>query len=127
MPPRLAFYMLDTTSVAPNISRTPWDEMCSIFLCFIHTVLDEHPSPYMLPLEQLASRMTLLLQRSENYCSRRLRPQYKENPVIVSRIQQALTILFPKNSWIIPSDDHARSMEWWNKMRNILDLLASES
>ena len=130
MPPRLAFYMLKPSSVAPNVSRTPWDEMCSVFLCFICTVLDERRSPDVPPLDreatfgQLTSRMTLLLEDIEDYCARNLRPSYKENSVIVSRIQQAIAILFPNKKWITPPPD-AGSMEWWNKMRNVLDLLAS--
>jgi hypothetical protein len=130
MPPRLAFYMLKTSSVAPNISRTPWDEMCSIFLCFISTVLDERRSPDAPPLNreatlgQLTSRMTLLLEDIEDYCARNLRPLYKENSVIVSHIQQAIAILFPNKTWITPPPD-AGSMEWWKKMHNILDFLAS--
>ena len=130
MPPRLAFYMLKTSSVAPNISRTPWDEMCSIFLCFISTVLDERRGPDApalyrdATLGQLASRMSQLLEDTEDYCARNLRPLYKENSVIVSHIQQAIAILFPNKSWITPPPD-AGSMEWWNKMHNILDLLAS--
>ena len=127
MPPRLAFYMLMPSSMAPNVSRTPWDEMCSIFLCFISTVLDERHSPDAPPtsrLGQLAIRMTLLLEDIEHHCARNLRPLYKANSVIVSHIQQAIAILFPNKSWITPPPD-AGSMEWWNKMHNILDLLAS--
>jgi len=104
--------------------------MCSIFLCFISTVLDERRSPDAPPLNreatlgQLTSRMTLLLEDIEDYCTRNLRPLYKENLVIVSHIQQAIAILFPNKSWITPPPD-AASMEWWNKMHNILDFLAS--
>jgi len=130
MLPRLAFYKLKTSSVAPNISRTPWDEMCSIFLCFISMVLDEGHSPNAPPLNreatlgQLTSRMTLLLEDIEDYCACNLQPLYKENLVIVSHIQQAITILFPNKSWITPPLD-AGSMEWWKKMHNILNFLAS--
>ena len=129
MPPHLAFYMLRPSIVAPIVSRTPWDEMCSIFLCFISTVLDERRSPDAPPLNrevtlgQLTSRMTLLLEDVEDYCARNLRPLYQENSVLVSHIQQAIAILFPNKSWITPPPD-AGSMEWWNKMHNILDLLA---
>jgi hypothetical protein len=130
MPPHLAFHMLKSSSVPPNVSRTPWDEMCSIFLCFISTVLDERRGPDApalyrdATLGQLASRMSQLLEDTEHYCARNLRPLYKENSVLVSHIQQAIGILFPNNSWITPPPD-AGSMEWWNKMHNILDLLAS--
>ena len=130
MPPRLAFHMLKISSVAPNVSRTPWDEMCSIFLCFIYAVLDERRSPDAPPLNreltfgQLNSRMNQLLEDIEDYCARNLRPLYKENSVIVSHIQQAIAILFPNKRWITPPPD-AGSMEWWNKMHDILDLLAS--
>ena len=130
MPPRLAFYMLKTSSVAPNVSRTPWDEMCSIFLCFICAVLVERRNPDGPPLDreakfgQLTLRMTLLLEDTEDYCAHNLRPLYKENSAIVSCIQRAIAVLFPNKSWITPPPD-AGSMEWWNKMRNILDLLVS--
>jgi hypothetical protein len=128
MPPRLAFYMLN--HLASNLSRTPWDEMCSIFLCFIYTVLDERRNPDAPSLDrettlgQLALRMAQLLGCTEAYCALHLRPLYKENPVIVSRVQQALAILFPNKEWMTPPPD-AKSMEWWDRMRNTLDLLAS--
>ena len=130
MPPRLAFYTLKTRTIAPNISRTPWDEMCSIFLCFIHTVLDERRSPDAPPLDreatlgQLTLRMTVLLEDIEDYCAQNLRSPYKESPVIVSRIQQAIAILFPNKKWMTPPPDSG-SMEWWNRMHNILDMLVS--
>jgi hypothetical protein len=129
MPPRLAYYMLKKR-VVPNISRTPWDEMCSIFLCFIYAVLDErrHPDEPPLNLEatldKLNSRMTQLLDDTEDYCACNLRPLYCQNSVLVSRIQQAIAVLFSHGSWMKPPSD-ARSMEWWNKMRHVLNILSS--
>ena len=93
MPPRLAWHMLNISMVAPNISRTPWDEMCSVFLCFMHTILDERRDPDAPPLDrettlaQLTLRMTRLLHNTEEYCALHLLPLYKENSVLVSRIQ----------------------------------------
>ena len=92
--------------------------------------MDERRSPDAPPvnreatLGRLTLRMTLLLEDIEDYCARNLRPLYKGNSVIVLHIQQAIAILFPNKSWITPPPD-AGSMEWWNKMPNILDLLAS--
>ena len=129
MPPRLALHMLRSSGVALNTSRTPWDEMCSVFLCFIHTILDDHRDPNAPPLDrettlgQLASRMTQLLGFTEDYCTIHLRPLYKENSVLGSRIQQAIAVLFPNDVWHKPPPD-AGSLEWWSKMRNILDSLA---
>jgi hypothetical protein len=103
--------------------------MCSVFLCFIHTLLDERRDPDALPLDrettlgQLISRITQLLYFTEDYCADHLRPLYKENSVLVSRIQQAITVLFPNNVWHKPPPD-AGSLEWWSKMCNILDSFA---
>src|ERR1700685_3091504 len=53
MPPRLAYYMLSNIRNPPQtISRTPWDEMCSVFLCFIHAILDERRDPDALPFDR---------------------------------------------------------------------------
>jgi hypothetical protein len=83
MPPRLAFYMLYTSS--KPLSRTPWDEMCSVFLCFTHIILDERRDPNAPPLDRqttlgyLSLRMTQLIGDLEIYCEHHLRPQYKAN------------------------------------------------
>jgi hypothetical protein len=127
MPPRLARYMLYNISSEPRtISRTPWDEMCSVFLCFIHVILDERRDPDAPPLvrqttlEHLSFRMTELIGGLEMYCELHLRPLYKANSPLVSRIQQAIVVLFPNGVWLTPPPD-AESLEWWSKMHDILD------
>jgi hypothetical protein len=106
MPPRLAYYMLSNPSnEPPTTSRTPWDEMCSVFLCFIHVILDERRDPDAPPLDRpttcsnLISRMFQLVQDLERFCARHLRPLYKANPALVSRLQQAIVVLFPDRDW----------------------------
>jgi len=127
MPPRLAFYMLTNISnEPPTTSRTPWDEMCSVFLCFIHIILDERRGPDAPPLDRqailgnLLIRMTRLTGDLERYCKLYLRPLYKANSALVSCIQQAIVVLFPNGVWLMPPPD-AGSLEWWSKMHDILD------
>ena len=127
MPPRLAFHMLyNINNKPPTISRTPWDEMCSVFLCFIHAILDERRDPDALPFDRqttlayLNLRMDQLVEEFEGFCALHLRPLYEANSALVSRIQQAITVLFPNEVWRKPPPD-AESLEWWSKMRDILD------
>ena len=125
MPPRLAFYMLTNTSnEPPTTSRTPWDEMCSVFLCFIHIILNERRDPDGPPLDRQATladlslRMTRLTGDLERYCKLHLQPLYKANSALVSRIQQAIAVLFRTELMPPPG---AGSLEWWSKMHDILD------
>ena len=127
MPPRLAFYMLARTDdEVHSMSRTPWDEMCSIFLCLIYAILDERRDPDAPPPDRQTSggnltfRMTQLLYCLNQYCTPRLRPLYQKNPALISSIQNALDVLFPNQVWAEPPPD-AGSLEWWKKMRDILD------
>jgi hypothetical protein len=127
MPPRLAYYMLSNIrNRPPTISRTPWDEMCSVFLCFIHVILDERRDPdaplfdRQMALAYLTLRMTQLTGEFEGFCKLHLRPLYEANSALVSRMQQAITVLFPNEVWRKPPRD-AESLEWWSKMRDILD------
>ena len=127
MPPRLAYYMLSNVrDRPPTISRTPWDEMCSVFLCFIHVILDERrnlDAPAFdreTTLAYLTLRMHQLVRNFERFCALRLRPLYEGNSALVSRIQQAITVLFPNEGWDKPPPD-AESLEWWSTMRDILD------
>jgi hypothetical protein len=116
--------------VASNISRTPWDEMCSIFLCFIYAVLDERrhlsapPLDLQSTIDQLTSRMTQLLDDTEAYCTQYFRPPYSEIAGLIPRIQQAIAVLFSHNKWMQSHPD-AGSMEWWGKMRHVLNILMS--
>ena len=127
MPPRLAYYMLyNISSNRRTISRTPWDEMCSVFLCFIYIISDERRDPDGPPLdrqttlEHLSFRMTQLTADLETFCELYLRPLYKANSALVSRIQQAIVVLFPNGVWLSTPPD-AESLEWWRKMHDILD------
>jgi hypothetical protein len=127
MPPRLAYHMLfNISNEPPTISRTPWDEMCSVFLCFIYIVLDERRDPDAPPLDRqttlghLSLRMTQLIGDLKRFCELYLRPLYKANSALVSRIQQAIVVLFPNGVWLTPPPD-AESLEWWSKMHDILD------
>jgi hypothetical protein len=126
MPPRLAYYMLDIYSRPPTISRTPWDEMCSVFLCFIHVILDEHRDPDAPPFDRettlgyLTIRMNRLVEAFEGFYAHHLRSLYEADSALLSRIKQAITILFPNEVWRKPPPD-AESLEWWSKMRDILD------
>lgn len=126
MPPRLAYCMLNKR-VASNISRTPWDEMCSVFLCFIYAVLDERRHPTLdleSTIDRLASRMIQLLDDTEAYCTQYFRPPYSEIAGLISRIQQAFAVLFSHNNWMQLHPD-AGSMGWWDKMRHVLNILMS--
>jgi hypothetical protein len=127
MPPRLAYYMLSNIrNRPPTISRTPWDEMCSVFLCFIHVILDERRNPDAptfdreTTLAYLTLRIHQLVWDFERICALRLRPLYKANSALVSRIQQAIAVLFPNRDWSRPPPD-AESLKWWSTMRHILD------
>jgi hypothetical protein len=100
--------------------------MCSVFLCFIHIILDERRDPDAPPLDRettlahLSLRMTRLTGDLERFYEPHLRPLYKANSALVSRIQQAIVVLFPNEAWLRPPPD-AESLEWWSKMRGILD------
>jgi hypothetical protein len=100
--------------------------MCSVFLCFIHIILDERRDPDAPPLDcqttlaYLSLRMTRLMGDLERFCEVHIRPPYKANSALVSRIRQAIVVLFPNNGWLTPPPD-AESLEWWSKMHDILD------
>jgi hypothetical protein len=100
--------------------------MCSVFLCFIHIILDERRDPDGPPLDRqttlayLSLRMTRLMGDLESFCEAHLRPPNKTNSALVSRIRQAIVVLFPNNGWLTPPPD-AESLEWWSKMHDILD------
>jgi hypothetical protein len=127
MPPRLAYYTLfHIPDQPPTISRTPWDEMCSVFLCFIHVVLNECCDPdaphfdRQTTLGYLTLRMNRLEWGLKESCALHLRPLYEANSALVSRIQQAISVLFPNGVWLEPPSD-AESLEWWSKMRDLLN------
>ena len=100
--------------------------MCSVFLCFIHVILDERRDPDAPPLDRqttlgyLSLRMTQLIGDLEKFCEHHLRPQYKANSALVSRIQQTIVVLFPNGVWLTPPPD-VESLEWWSKMHDILN------
>jgi hypothetical protein len=71
-------------------------------------------------LAYLTLRIHQLVWDFERICALRLRPLYKANSALVSRIQQAITVLFPNEVWRKPPPD-AESLEWWSKMRDNLD------
>jgi hypothetical protein len=88
--------------------------------------LDERRDPDALPFDRqttlayLNLRMDQLVEEFEGFCALHLRPLYEANSALVSRIQQAITVLFPNEVWHKPPPD-ADSLEWWSKMRDILD------
>jgi len=100
--------------------------MCSVFLSFIHIILDERRDPNAPPLDSqttlgdLSLRMTHLTKNLKNYCELHLRPLYKANSALVLHMQQAIVVLFPNGDWFTPPPD-AESLEWWSKMHGILD------
>jgi len=100
--------------------------MCSVFLCFIHIILDERRDPDAPPLDrqttlgQLSFRMNQLIKDLETFCELHLRPLYKANSALVSHIQQAIVVLFPNGDWLRPPPD-VESLEWWRKMHDILN------
>jgi hypothetical protein len=117
MPPRLAYYVLSNIpNQSQTISRTPWDEMCSVFLCFIHAILDECHDPDEPPFDRQATlayfnlRMDQLVQEFEGFCALHRWPLYERNPALVSCIQQAITMLFLNEVWHKPPPD-AESLE----------------
>jgi hypothetical protein len=71
-------------------------------------------------LAYLNLRIIQLVEEFEGFYTLHLRPQYEANSALVSRIQQAITVLFPNEVWRKPPPD-AESLEWWSKMRDILD------
>jgi hypothetical protein len=88
--------------------------------------LDEHCDPDAPPLDcqttlgHLSLRMTHLIKDLEIYCELHLRPLYQANSALVSRMQQAIIVLFLNGDWFTPPPD-AESLEWWSKMHDILD------
>ena len=65
-------------------------------------------------------RMVQLTELFEKICEQCLRAKYKANPTLVLQIRQAIAVLFPNGVWLRPPSD-AESLEWWSKMREILD------
>ena len=122
MPPRLAYHKLKPEPM-PEVSlhRTLWDEVCSIYLCFISPLLAQdgiqaHTSTEL--LAKLLDRMTML----EKGDTLMLLPQYRSNPTVVAAFESATLILFPdpRRGWKSLPDD-AGSELWWDRLRGILD------
>ena len=121
MPPRLAYYKLKPMPGFSSLSRTIWDEMCSIYLCFISPLIKKDGIQARSSTELLANlldRMTMLYQGDTLL----LLPQYQPNHTVVAAFKSATVILFPEahRSWKSLPDD-ADSELWWDRLRGILD------
>src|ERR1700722_2277619 len=131
MPPRLAYHTLSVNDMPEAISRTPWDEMCSVFLCLIYAFIDERhdPNDPSLTIDTLRGRLTdrmlSLLSNLKAFCKSGLRPCYQSDPQLVQRLGRALETLFPGAQWFSPPDD-ADSLDWWDRMRQILGSFCEE-
>jgi hypothetical protein len=118
MPPRLAYHRLKPSSSA--LERTIWDEVCSIFLCFISPLIvrDE------IRAVDLAGLGFKLLDRMEQLCnadaSLILQPRYQSTPTVIAAMRNAPAILFPSLRWRSPPGN-ANSLDWWNTLRGVLD------
>ena len=88
--------------------------------------MDERRDPGAPPLDHqttlghLTLHMTQLTGDLKRFCELHLWPLYKANSALVSRIQQAIVVLFLNGVWLTPPPD-AESLEWWSKMHDILD------
>ena len=120
MPPRLAYYKLKSCMPEfSSLSRTIWDEVCSIYLCFISPLIKKdwiqaHSSREL--LANVLNRMIMLHMGDTSL----LLPQHQSNTTVVAAFKSAVVILFPNNVWVLPPDD-AGSELWWDRLRGILD------
>jgi hypothetical protein len=117
MPPRLAYHRLFPEP--SSLSRTIWDEVCSIYLCFISPLIKEDA----VQARDTAGLGFRLLDRmiklyvGETFM---LLPQYQSNSTVVAAFKNAVVKLFPNHVWSLPPDD-AVSELWWDRLRGILD------
>jgi hypothetical protein len=118
MPPRLAEHRIMKSSSA--LARTVWDEVCSIFLCFISPLITEDE----IRAVDAAGLLAQVLYHMSKLCgpdpSRILQPQHQSNPTIVEAMRNAPAILFPGRLWQEPPDN-ANSLDWWDTLRGILN------
>ena len=119
MPPRLAYYKLKPMPGFSSLSRTIWDEVCSIYLCFISPLIKKdgiqaHNTVGL--VFKLLNRMIMLHMGDTSL----LLPQHQSNTTVVAAFKSAVVILFPNNVWVLPPDD-AGSELWWDRLRGILD------
>jgi hypothetical protein len=88
--------------------------------------LDECHDPDVPPfdcqttLANLTLCMTQLVMEFEGFCTLHLQPLHEANSALVLHIQQAITVFVLNEVWCKPPPD-AESLEWWSKMRNILN------
>src|ERR1700722_2215619 len=111
-------YRIKSSSSALN--RTIWDEVCSIFLCFISPLIkrNEIRAVDLAGLGfQLLDRMGLLCEEDASVI---LQTRYQSTPIIVTAMRNAPAILFPSRQWRSPPGN-ADSLDWWNTLRDILD------
>src|ERR1700722_18325492 len=108
MPPRLAYHRLKQRSTPEfSLYRTLWDEVCSIYLCFISPLLEKAP---IRDVPGVFANMLLYLGDTLM-----LWPQYQSNPTVVAAFKSAAVKLFPDRQWTSPPHD-AGSELWWDRL-----------
>ena len=119
MPPRLAYHRLKPSlPMLSGLCRTLWDEVCSMFLCFILPLVIKDEVRVVDStghLCKLLDRMELLFDDPTDI----LRPQYKSNPMVVAAMRKAVPIIF-LNRWRSPPAN-ASSLDWWDTLRVVVD------
>jgi hypothetical protein len=123
MPPRLAYHKLVPKFSSPTLSRTIWDEVCSIYLCFISPLIEEDAIQARDSAGLLANlliRMSMLYE--DDTLMLMLWPQYRSNSTVVAAFKSAAVKLLPdpRRGWKSPPGD-ASSELWWDRLRGILD------
>jgi hypothetical protein len=116
MPPRLAYHKLKPSSSA--LDRTIWDEVCSIFLCFISALVTKDKIRAVDSMGLLGKLLDRMLSLCRGDAALLLR-QYQSDP-IVGAMRSAVAKLFGNKEWMRPPPE-ADSLDWWNKLREILD------
>src|ERR1700722_2382882 len=120
MPPRLAYRRLKPPMPEfSSLSRTIWDEMCSIYLCFI-SPLSEKDGIQAHNTVGLGFKLLNWMIGLPLGDTLMLLPQYRSNPIVVAAFESAVVKLFPDRVWRSPPHD-AGSELWWDRLRGILD------
>ncbi len=119
MPPRLAFHKLYPDLSPPNLARTIWDEVCSIYLCFV-SPLTKKIANQAHDVGSLRANLWLQADTISTGNTNMLLPQYQSNSTVVAAFKNAAGKVFQDRLWQSPPDD-AGSQLWWDILRSILD------
>ena len=126
MSPRLAHYKMNPVCVPDNLSRTIWDEICSIFLCFVSLMLrkDFAQTAPANTAELMVNLQTRNIYLTSRWPSTLLMPEHRSNPNIATAFDKASSTIFGGDSLFPPA--HANSFVWWDDMRRIFDSFLAE-